>query len=207
MRAFSALCLILFCIGSAEATSFNLNATLPSGTIGGTLQIDTVAGLFTGANVDVMLNGNNYLFTSAPSSQGVYTDAVLRASHVSYYYGNFQDGIGDDLFLSVYQTASLVGYTGAAPLCSLTNFCVAFHAGPDSYYSFGSTVSLPAAGLSNSEALTIGTLTPTSVVTPEPGTLELLGTGVLAAAGMFRHRRSARRSYGELRLRSRDEKV
>ncbi len=187
MRTLSALCLLLFCIGSAEATSFNLNATLPSGTIGGTLQIDTVAGLFTGANVDVMLNGNNYLFTSAPSSQGVYTDAVLQASHVSYYYGNFQDGIGDNLFLSVYQTASLVGYTGAAPLCSLTNFCVAFHAGPDSYYSFGSAVRSSASG--NADAVTVGTLTPASTVTPEPGTLELLGTGILAAAGAFRHGR------------------
>ena len=49
-------------------------------------------GLFTGAEIAISLSGQSYAFTSAPTTQGVYTDAVLQVSHIYYYYGNFQDG-------------------------------------------------------------------------------------------------------------------
>lgn len=141
-------------------TTFDLNSSyFFGGTIDGTLTLDTTTDLFSSADLTV---------SGFPSYQnGTLNQVGLQSpSFLGYDLNVYSNGspYGDvDLFL---QTITLAGYDGSS-ISFPTNV------------QFGSFPSLYFAGS--------GTLEPTSV-TPEPGSLMLLGTGLLGFAEVVRRR-------------------
>ena len=117
---FSLLALALVSV-KAYATPFVLNVTTSNGTLTGTIDIDTVAGVATGANLLYSGGSLTRTITSAPVSQGPEPfSSTYGVNHI--YDINFSD-TGIQLHLSFYGS-SLKSFTGAPFICTTQYFCL-----------------------------------------------------------------------------------
>ena len=151
--------------------TFNLSAVLTSGTATGTVTLDETTGKFTASNILVVSGINSATFMGAAISQ---TNQTGLSSNV--FATTSSTLISFDLALPISQ---LIGYTGGS-VCTVTASCAADATGVQL---------VNAADLTDATSGTL-TLAPTVGVTPEPPTLLLLATGVLAL-GTFMKRHKA----------------
>ena len=150
---------------AARADSFfNLSGTLQDGGMfSGKLDVSTQGE----AHVQGTVTDGAYSFTLPPNYLGEQLDEGNYVD-VSVFAVNAQFEL-DLLFTNAV-------FANGGPLCSLTNYC------PGTSTSFFSN----SPGPDDDRFLSL-TSTPTSV-TPEPGTLLLLGTGLLRLVGVGRRR-------------------
>ncbi len=144
---------------------FNFNATYQPGYYGlytatGTVGIDVTAGRFTYVDFTVY----NRAIVEHENLRGYYTLGGYQGAGLAYDNGYTQG-------LLLLPVTTLVGYTGGV-ICSDTSPCG----------GFVSSVFAP------SDDAISGTLTPVTAPTPEPPTLLLLSTGILAASAAIRRR-------------------
>ena len=166
------------CVAKADTiTTFAINATTTfGGVVSGTLQIDTTKGSFGAANFQIVEDGFVTVYDDPSTATASYHGIVQTD-----YRGMFGDILGGDTNLGVL-TASLVDYTGG-PLCSVVNRCDGYYAG---YFS------LVAPAVSAANEYKSGSLTEVaSVVTPEPISMLLVFTGLLAAVPLKNEASSA----------------
>ena len=163
---------------AARADTFALNAVLLQGTLTGTISINTQLGTVFDSNLLFKL--------------GAYQASVTGNAGVSHPVSPFlsltaitdYDATGDYLSL-ILPVASLLGYGGGGVCATNGTFCE-YTSNP--YAGIVSSVRVSPAGTVTSIPFLSGSLTPVAVVTPEPGTLGLLGTGMLGVAGVLRRR-------------------
>ena len=143
---------------------FNLQGTFQDGgTFSGTLDVNAQGSAY----VQGTVTDGAFLFTLPTNylgeqlGEGAYTDvdvfAVNAPFNLSLYFPN-------------------AAFVDGGALCSLGSYCPGFGV---SSFSDGSL------GPADGRFLSL-TSTPASAVTPEPGTLMLLGTGLLGLAGVWR---------------------
>ena len=171
MRVQAALvCTVLACSFAVAAHAdpyvlFNLNGTLPNGgTAAGTVILDTTKGYLLNNNIVVQEGGFSYTFI------GSFFEGNYMNGSINDLYSTSYDRAGDGLTL-VFPQALLIGYTGG-PLCTVN------------VAPCGSFLSSFSMGMSQQGFTSLGVTSPT----PEPGTLGLLGTGVLGVAGLVLRR-------------------
>jgi hypothetical protein len=182
MRALTAaLCLaVLVSASSAKADtlqSFDFNATLQGGSASGTVVIDTTLGTFVSGNFSAVSNGINYSFPDFSRDGTLESTRPPSVPPVSGYFGLFVTPDRHNGFQIVLPMTSLVGFTGS-DVCTFTARCGGTTSLLSTFIIFGSAPADP---------VTMGSLTP-STVTPEPSSIALLGTGLLALAAPLRSR-------------------
>ncbi len=159
---------------SAYATTFPITSVLTSGTLSGTITIDTVAGLATAGDFTIVSNGTTFVFAGA--------DVNYSAPYsIDTYFASFVDTTNTDSFSLVLPTATLVGYNGGQ-ICSYALLC-------DGGIVSGFFDNTSTPGLYQSLDGNVG---PGVSPVPEPSSLMLLATGGVAAAGAFRRRLASR---------------
>ncbi len=154
--------------------TFNLNATIEdlnfqTGTVAGTVELDTTTGLFVKGDFKIAYLGAQYLFDTTVSTFGNPRSAP------TVMLGVFDDTTGGIFQLGI-ATSSLIGYNGSA-ICATVAPCTV----PGGRLASGFLAIVP--GNNFIPALS-GTLTPAVTTTPEPPSLLLLGTGVLGLASI-----------------------
>ena len=161
----------------------------PTGSLSGTLTIDTTAGTIVSSALGAVNNGVSYSFGQA-TTQGV--SGVQECDHVNggcYYdtyfatYNSKKGGASLDLYLDTTETVdgSLTGYTGGT-VCNELSEC----GSDETLYS--TMLNVPGSTYFEYVAGADAVATPGAVVTPEPSTFALLGTGALGLAGAVRRR-------------------
>lgn len=152
--------------------TFNLTATivdrnLQTGTVAGTVELDTTTGIFVNGDFKIAYLGAQYLFDTTVSTFGNPRSAP------TVILGVFDDTAGGIFQLGI-AASSLIGYNGSA-ICVTVAPCTV----PGGSLTSGFLAIVP--GNNFIPALS-GTLTPAVTTTPEPSTLLLLGTGALGLA-------------------------
>lgn len=152
-------------------TTFNVNGTWDNGfgtgsdgSLTGTVTIDVTTGVVTDIDVVETTTAASALGVSSNTFNGVGAENPVGSEYI------VESGSINLFTELVFPTASLIGYTGG-DLCSFQNQC--------------DNLTIYAVGVSG-PFLESGTVTP---ATPEPGSLALLGTGVLGFAGVLRRRK------------------
>ncbi len=176
MRHILLLASILLLAAPAPADTlqtFNLNATIEdrdfqTGTVAGTVELDTTTGLFVKGDFKIAYLGAQYLFDTTVSTFGNPRSAP------TVILGVFDDTTGGIFQLGI-ATSSLIGYNGST-ICATVATCSV----PGGRLASGFLAIVP--GNNFIPALS-GTLTP-AATTPEPPSLLLLGTGVLGLASI-----------------------
>jgi hypothetical protein len=146
--------------------TFNVSATLTTGTLGGTVTIDETNPNLSTANITAVLGTGSQPFTEVISTTSGFGSGSSILIHNSP-----SSGLNNELELS-FLASSFVGYNGG-PLCSLSSFCT----GVD----LTDIVSPPPGG--SLGVAQVGSLTPV----PVPG--PIAGAGfpglILASGGLF----------------------
>ena len=157
----AALLMTSFAARAESILTFDLNATLQTGSVTGTLTIDTTKGLLLGSDFTARTGPDVYVFNLLPSYQG---------ESYPNYSAVFPDAFGREFIFSL-PVSSLMGYTGG-PICSL---CATTGG-----YNFS--------GLEAEAYDTVISGNLSSSATPEPSSIILFSTGLLAAAAGIRSR-------------------
>ena len=154
----------------ASIVPFDISIALQSGgSVSGVVDVDTVRGVFTGANFTVVSGGLDYIFNFAPQYQGFGYGTM-------YYYGDWrEDSNGNPVstfaaweFQLALPINSLRGFVGS-PICSTSSECTV----PGGYLPTGFYIYDPSQDLAVS-----GSVVP-AAPTPEPGSFLLLTSAAL----------------------------
>src|SRR5664279_2506533 len=184
-----ALLLLAATLASASSITYNVNRTIGSGTVTGFIQTDGTFGTLTLANVTdwslvlfTPLQGSFSLFGPGSGNNSVVwsTGGDISATATQLLF----DFSGSDFGVFAFQQGLFSGnhyYCDGTQTAQTNGYCAQGESvAPISVFQSG-WQNAPRTG-----NLVIGTAGNSAV--PEPGSLALLGSGILAAAGAFRRK-------------------